>query len=376
MTAPTIRSLDTVLVRVNHRGDWLHLRIEDSAGVVGLGEASHGGFGPDRDAIVEAILQRQVKPLLLGADPRHTARLSDRLRSLDDGLAAATAVSAADQALWDLAAKRAGIAVAAMLGDAAPAPVALYANINRSVTDRSPAGFAAKASAAVAEGHTRIKIAPFDGIDQRRIREPDRRQRVELGIACAAAVREAIGPDRDLMIDCHSAFDPGTAHRVAHALADLGITWFEEPLPLTDPLAYASLRHEVHRLGMEMVGGELLFGVEGFLPWLRAGAFDVIMPDIKHCGGVTGLRAIGDTARAFGVSVAPHNPSGPLATLATAHALAALPGHRPLEIAWGEVPRRNDVVGGAEDVRGDRLHLPDAPGFGVAAIHRQGKETL
>jgi galactonate dehydratase len=119
---------------------------------------------------------------------------------------------------------------------------------------------------------------------------------------------------------------------------------------------------------MEVVGGELLFGVRGFLPWLAAGAFDVIMPDVKHCGGLSGLRAIGETAAAFGVAVAPHNPSGPLATIASGQALAALPGHRPLEIAWGEVDWRNAVVGGVERVENGQLHLPAGAGFGVAGI--------
>jgi galactonate dehydratase len=361
-------NLDTRLVKVNHRGDWLHVILTTEDGLTGFGEASHGGFGPNRDSVVEAVLRYQVAPLLADAAPGNLAAIIVKLHRLVDGLASATAVSGTEQALQDIAAKMAGVPVAAMFGDAAPAPVPLYANINRSVQDRTPETFATQARRVVAEGFTRIKIAPFDGIDQRAIRVREQQLLVQRGIDCAAAVRDAVGFAIDLMIDCHSAFDPATAVMVARELANLGVTWFEEPLPLTDIGEYVALRREVHRLGMEMVGGELLFGVRGFLPWLQAGAFDVVMPDVKHCGGLSGLRAIGETAAAFGVAVAPHNPSGPLATIASGHALAALPGHRPLEIAWGEVDWRNQVVGGAERIDNGQLVLPSGAGFGVNAI--------
>ncbi|MDQ3540149.1 MAG: mandelate racemase/muconate lactonizing enzyme family protein [Chloroflexota bacterium] len=363
-----IVALDTQLIKVNHRGNWLHVILTDDEGHAGYGEASHGGFGPNRDEIVTAILMRQCWPVLEGAAPREVARLTTRLRELADGLAAATAVSACEQALWDLAGQAAGVPVATLFGGSTDREIPLYANINRAVKDRTPDGFAASARAAVAGGFRAIKLAPFDGIDQRRIRERKQRSRVHGGIACVATVRDAVGDDIDVMVDCHSAFDLGTAHQVARELAALGVTWFEEPLPVRDLDAHRELKPVVNELGMELVGGELLFGIDGYWRYLAAGIWDVIMPDVKHCGGLAALRTIGQVAAEQGIGLAPHNPSGPVATIASGHALAALPEHRPLEVAWGEVPWRSDVLDPPEAISAAILRLADAPGLGISRL--------
>jgi galactonate dehydratase len=318
--------------------------------------------------IVEQILRQQVQPVLLDCDPSRTTATIARVGQLADGLAAATAISATEQALQDLFGKVAEVSCSQFFGDTTPNPVPLYANINRGVVDRKPGGFASMAREAANAGFRAIKFAPFDGIDQTRIRDPEQRAKVRHGIDCVAAVREAVGDGVDVMVDCHSSFDPGTAVTVAHELAALGVTWFEEPLPLDNIDAHVALRHEVHRLGMELVGGELLFGIAGFYPWISAGAFDVVMPDVKHCGGMDALRAIGQFTSACGVAVAPHNPSGPVSTLASGHALAGLASFRALEFAFGEVPWRSQVVAGAEHIENGKLFLPDGPGLGFPDI--------
>lgn len=358
-------ALDVRVVEVNHRGNWLHVLMTDDEGHTGYGEGSHGGFGPNRDEILETILTRQCWPLLAGADPRDVARLTSLLWTLADGLASATAVSACEQALWDLAGQAAGVPVATLFGATGDRRIPLYANINRAVTTRTPEGFATSARAAVADGFMALKLAPFDGIEQRRIRERGQRERVHLGVACVSAVREVVGDGIDVMVDCHSVFDSGTAHQVARELAASGVTWFEEPLPVEDLEGYRALKPAVNALGMELVGGELLFGAAGFWPYLAAGIWDVIMPDVKHCGGLAALRTIGQMASARGIGVAPHNPSGPVATIASGHALAALPDARPLEIAWGEVPWRPNVLDPAEAIDAGVLRLRDGPGFGI-----------
>lgn len=365
-------ALDTLLVSVNHRGDWLHVVLTDDEGHVGYGEASHGGFGPNRDEIVETILTRQCWPLLEGQDPRDVSRLTARLWMLGDGLAAATAISACEQALWDLAGQAADVPVATLFGGSVSREIPLYANINRAVTARTPDGFATAAGSAASERFRAVKLAPFDGIDQRRIREREQRARVQLGIACVAAVRDAVGDEIDVMVDCHSAFDLGTAHQVARELAALGVTWFEEPLPVWNLDAHRLLKPMVNDLGMELVGGELLFGTGGYWPYLVAGVWDVIMPDVKHCGGLAALRAIGQLAAGQGVGVAPHNPSGPVSTIASGHALAAVLEHRPLEVAWGEVRWRREVVDPSEAIGAGLLRLPDGPGLGIRQLAQPG----
>ncbi|HEY8291401.1 MAG TPA: mandelate racemase/muconate lactonizing enzyme family protein [Thermomicrobiales bacterium] len=360
-----ITGLSVVRVRVNHRGDWLFVNLETDEGAVGLGEASHGGFSPQRDQIVTTILECQCAPVLLGMDPRAVTAASRALQPLVDGLAAATAVSACEQALWDIAGKAAGIPVYRLLGGPVRTRIPLYANINRAVRERTPEGFARHATQAVAEGFRAVKCAPFDGMEQRSAQEPDQRERVRLGIACVAAVRDAVGPAVDLYVDCHSKFDVPTALAVARELAALGVRWFEEPVPTEDRDGLREVQPHVHNLGMELIGGELLYGVAGFLPYLTPHIFDLIMPDVKHCGGIAATLSIGNVADACGIAVAPHNPSGPVSMAASAHVAAALPRLRALEHAWGEVPWRHELLTPHECIEDGMYIVPDAPGLGI-----------
>lgn len=359
-----IRNLETVSVRVNHRGDWLFVRLVTDEGLVGLGEASHGGGGPERDRLVAAILQQQCLPLLRGRDPRAVIATLATLRPLARGFAGATAISACEQALWDIAGQAAGLPIHRMLGGPTRERLPLYANINRATIERTPEGFARQAAAAVAEGFTAVKAAPFDGMERRRVRDRDQQARVRRGLDCVAAMRAAVGPGVELLVDCHSNFDVATALAVAGELRSLGVTWFEEPVPTEDREALARLRPQVADL--ELIGGEQLWGLEGFWPYLAAGLWDVIMPDVKHCGGIAALLAIGGLAAARNVGVAPHNPSGPVAMAASAQAAAALPHLRALEYAWGEVPWRAALVAPPERIVAGDLLLPDGPGLGIA----------
>lgn len=361
-----ITGLDVVRVRVNHRGDWVFVHIATDEGLTGLGEASHGGFTPQRDDIVSAILVTQCAPILTGLDPCGVTAASEALQPLMDGLASATAVSACEQALWDIAGKAAGLPIYRLLGGPVRTQIPLYANINRAARERTPDDFARHATDAVAAGFRAVKCAPFDGIDQRRVQEPEQRARVQRGVACVTAVRDAVGQEIDLYVDCHSKFDAPTALAVARELAALGVRWFEEPVPTEDRETLHALRPAIHALGMELIGGELLYGVAGFLPYLVPRIFDLVMPDVKHCGGIAATVAIGNVADACGVAVAPHNPSGPVSMAASAHASAALPRLRALEHAWGEAPWRPHLLTPHERIEDGMYVLPEAPGLGFA----------
>lgn len=361
-----ITGLEIARLGVNRRGDWLFVRLTTDEGLTGLGEASHGGPGPARDAIVTAILERHCLPALLGRDPRVVRAAVAALEPLADGHAGATAVSACEQALWDLAGHAAGLPVYRLLGGPVRERIPLYANINRATAERTPDGFARNAAAAAAEGFRAVKLAPFDGLERHRLRDRDQRERVSHGVACVAAVRAAVGAGVDVLVDCHSRLDVPTAVAVARELRALDVRWFEEPLPTADLEGLARLRPLVQAEGMELIGGERLYGVGGFWPYLAAGVWDVIMPDVKHCGGIAATLAIAAAAEARGVAVAPHNPSGPVANLASAHVAAALPGLRALEHAWGEVPWRAEVIAPAERIEAGELVLPAGPGLGLA----------
>jgi galactonate dehydratase len=358
-----IAALEVVRAGVNHRGDWLFVKLITDTGLIGIGEGSHGG-GAGRDDIVTAILTTQLRPVLDGRDPRAVVAATAAIWPFGTGRAGTTAVSACEQALWDLAAQAANLPLHQMLGGPTRTDIPLYANINRAVTDRSPEGFAAKALGAIAEGFRAVKLAPFDGMNQRRVRDADQRQRMKTGLECVAAVRQAVGNEIEVFVDCHSHFDVSTAIEVANELRRLGITWFEEPLPSEDIDGLQRLR--AHVPDLQLIGGEELFGVEAFWPYIASGVWDLIMPDIKHCGGVSELVAISRLAQSRGISVAPHNPSGPVAMAVSAQVAAALPEFRFLEHAWGEVSWRAGLLSPAERIENGHYILPTGPGLGVA----------
>jgi galactonate dehydratase len=357
-----VTRLDLRLVRVNERGDWLFVQVHTDAGLTGIGEASHGGSGPARDRVVAAIVREQIAPLLVGRDPRAVRAAVAALRPVASGLPGWTAVSAVEQALWDLAGQAAGLPVYRLLGGPARERIPLYANINRATRDRTPAGFAASARAAAAQGFGAIKCAPFDGVDPLSGRDRAGRALVAAGLARVAAIRDALGPTPDLYVDCHGRFDVATAVWVARELATLGVRWFEEPVPTEDRAALAQVRD---RVAVEVIGGEHLLGPAACWPYLADHLFGTLMPDVKHCGGIGGLVAIGELAAAAGVAVAPHNPSGPVALAASLQAAAVLPSLRILEYAWGEVDWRAGLVTPAEAIVAGELALPTAPGLGV-----------
>ena len=115
------------------------------------------------------------------------------------------------------------------------------------------------------------------------------RAAVETGIASVAAMRDAIGPDVELMVDCHSFFDVPLAERVARRLEPQKLAWYEEPVAPERLQETIEIRK---RIQQPMAGGEILFGIAGFAPLCRSRAVNVIMPDVKHCGGLSNSCAL------------------------------------------------------------------------------------
>src|SRR4029079_3873320 len=169
----------------------------------------------------------RLTPALVG----HTAdaaRAKLDVASIRD-LAEAAAVRALDQALNDLSAQRANVPLAAHLGTPRTARVPLYANINRGTLDRTPDGFAARAREVAGRGFDAVKIAPFDDVRPDIAHTPEGRALIERGIARIAAVRDALGPARTLMVDCHWRLTEMAAADLLRELEPYGLFWFECP---------------------------------------------------------------------------------------------------------------------------------------------------
>ena len=361
-----VTGFELLPVRATERTVWLIVRLRTDAGLTGIGEASDAfGFANttrEDAARMEAEL-RGLFELVSGRSPLDIEPYRQQgLQRARRGLVQATAYSAIEQALWDLAGKALDVPVSTLLGGRVRDRLATYANVNRATSPRTTAGFAAAAARAVREGFKAVKAAPWDGFPPAGSPADRIEAAVQSGIDATRAMRVAVGPDVELMVDCHSFFDVALATRVAKALEPLGLAWYEEPVAperLDDTLA---IRGAIRQ---PMAGGEVLFGVAGFAPLSRTRAVHVIMPDVKHCGGLLELTRIAAMADADGVAVAPHNPSGPVGTAATVQACAVLKNFRLLELQWGEAAWRGDVLSPPERFAGGAIDVPDRPGFGV-----------
>ena len=358
-----IAAISTQVVRVNHRGDWVHILVETDAGITGIGEASHSG----NDALCIAVVE-QFAQALAGEEPRLIGRIRRMLGKNDGGRVYNTALSGLEQALWDVLAQSLGAPLHVLFGGAVRDRLRLYANINRHVRDRSPEGFARAAKQAADDGFGAIKMAPFD-----EMRHPYRyrtgpKAEWREGVARVRAVRKAIGDGVELAVDCHGRMEPSEAVIVGNELADAKLFWYEEPVSHTRVEGLAAVRA---RVPQPIASAESVFGIESFRPFAADRCVDIIMPDVKHCGGIQELDVIAAAARMGQVLVAPHNPAGPLSTAATAQVAACWPNFYVLEYAWGEASWRPDLLSPPERIEEGELLLSQEPGVG----HRLNART-
>ncbi len=351
-----IHDIEPVVVHVNHRGNWVFILVHTDTGLCGLGEASHSSD----DARLLDLLAR-IKPALIGQSALNIRARWQQLSSLHQGRVGQTLLSGIEMALWDAFGQHVGQPIHALFGGALRQRLRLYANINRHVRDRSPEGFARAAAQAAAEGFTAIKLAPFDELRERDHVRTGPRAAWRPGVERVRAVRRAIGPEVELAVDCHSRMEQSEAILVGHALADYDLFWYEEPVHHTLHRELAAITQAVP---MPTASAESIFGLEAFRPFLDQHVVDALMPDIKHAGGLLETKHIAEAARASQLLIAPHNPSGPVASIACGHVSATLSNFYILEYAWGEVDWRAQLLEPAERIEDGHLVLSDAPGLG------------
>ncbi|MCH9672880.1 MAG: mandelate racemase/muconate lactonizing enzyme family protein [Gammaproteobacteria bacterium] len=354
-----ITQIDSYALEVDAATTWVCCEVA-ADDVRGFGEA----LAPrGQDRLVQTAL-REAGRCLVGTEVAQAAlpmlALADEQAT---GLFESTVNAALDQALWDLRARCLGVPLFKLLGPSRRREIALYANINRGTKDRSPRGFAVRAKQAAEDGFQSVKIAPFDGLTRANAHRAQGRYALSEAIARVEAVREAIGPERRLMIDCHCRLDLSSALEFLKSTQSVRIDWFEDALPYRDLVSWGHLKAAS---SAPLVGGETARGTRDLLPFLERGIWDVIMPDIRFFGGVTELTALAPLAAQFQVQIAPHNPRGPIGTLASAHCMAACPVFDHLEFQYAECCWRGALTRHSEDIRHGVLHLSDAPGIGLA----------
>ncbi|MGP3968776.1 mandelate racemase/muconate lactonizing enzyme family protein [Streptomyces sp. 6N223] len=339
------------------RSTWMFLETETENGTTGIGECSDSGQPGRVPYAVKRLAERVRGSDALADREELCARLRRECAELADPkerFMQRTVIGGLDMALADIAARAEGVPLWRWLGAEPRERVPVYANINRSGGRRRPEAFAAKAAAAVADGHERVKVAPFDGppLPGRTI--------VETGIAIAAAIREAIGGGPALMIDVHHKLDRDELAAALPRLDELGIAWLEDAVDVTDPEA---VRWLAARTKAPLAGGETLHTPEQIDAALSTGLLRVLLLDPKYTAGPTRLARLAERVR--GVDVTYHNPCGPISTAVCAHLAGLHPEFTLLEWMYGEDVDRPPVVDPPEHVSAAHLTVPTGPGLGV-----------
>ena len=283
------------------------------------------------------------------------------------GLVCNTVVSAFLQAILSLQSQHAGQPMHAVLGPLLRDHVPLYANINRATIDRSPAGFVAVARQAQAQGFTRFKIAPFDGLTPALCGSSQGQAIIHRGIDCLQALRDAMGPEVLLMVDCHWRMDEARALSTLALLEPVGLHWFECPLAETHANwpALRRIRRAARQQGVLLAAAETQVGLSSFQAVFEEALYDVVMPDVKYCGGPWEMLRIAQQAHTHGVQFSPHNPSGPVCTWQSLQVALVAPECAMLEFQFAESDLYFSVNQGV-DIDPHQGHLRQ-PGAGSSA---------
>lgn len=363
MQRSQIQAIDRFLLPVSEKTNWILIAIRTEDGVTGYGEATFAGA---EEAVLGEI--EHARTLTVGKPLRLPGEVLGALHMAQMPEARRIVTCAVEQACFDILARRAEAPLAEILGGPARRAVPVYANINRGILDRSPAGFGARARAVVEEdGYTAVKIAPFDGLNWAKCDGPEGARLLAKGIERIAAVREAIGPQSHLLVDCHSRLSPVMARTVLREVEALRLFWLEEPLheQAFDAATARTLRGYANDRGIRIAGGEYVATMIEGRDFLARGACDAILPDLRYTGIRTGMSIL-ELAVASGVEASLHNPVGPVLDLVSLQVAAALPSLLILERQVRESPLFDEIRGGRAPLAEGKLALPDGPGIGVA----------
>lgn len=332
------------------------VEVETDDGVVGWGEC----YGPS--AVAKAFIDTQLAPQVIGRDPFDVEvvweHLYNRIKDYGQTGMAIAAISGIDIALWDIIGKTCGKPVHKLIGGAFRSEVQAYATGLYFIDmDRVTEEAVEEAQKFVEQGFRAIKMKIGLGD-------------LEKDVSRVAAVREAIGPDVQLMVDANHCFSVPNAIRLGRRLEEFDIEWFEEPISPEDVDGYVQVSAA---LDMAVAGGENDFTRYGFRDKIVRKAMDIVQPDVCAAGGLTECKKIAALASTHGVECVPHAWGSAVGLAATIHFLAALPDQPPclvprpplLEFEQEENPFRDHLAQTPiRQVRGV-VAVPSGAGLGI-----------
>lgn len=360
-----IDRIETLVCHARMR-NWIFVKVvTDQPGLFGWGEAT---LEWHTRSIVEAI--NDMAHLLVGEDPTRIEHLWQMMWRQHfwhgSGIVRSTAIAGVDLALWDILGKQLGVPCHKLWGGPVRDVVRLYCHLGGGRMEsfyETPVAqaeqFADLARQAVADGFSAFKAMavpptmPIEGL--RPIRAAEK---------CVAAIREAVGDNIDVMVDCHARPSPAMGLQFAKALEPYGLYFFEEPCwpESIDGLAMINAA-----VSTPIATGERLTHSTQFESLFTRRACEICQVDITHCGGLTEARRIAALAEVHRIAMAPHNPQGPVSTAASLEFGFSQPSYIICESVHADVPWREDVVSEGFLVdRATRTVRPNtSPGLGV-----------
>ena len=327
--------------------NYCYVRIETENGLVGYGECS---LMPG--AVAGAV--DTIGDYLIGRDARRVEQIWSSMyymwHNIRGGVVFMSAMSGIDIALWDIKAKAAGLPIYEMLGGPIRTRLRCYRGVGGATTDE----LVENAKEAVADGWTAMKFDPLSTAGYYLTAA-----QFEEAFEKVGAVRAAVGPDVDLMVETHGRLNLAMIRKLAEGIAEFKPMFLEEPCGPEYTSAMEKLSQETT---VPLATGERLYTRWGFRELFEREAVAYAQPDIGHSGGITELRKIASMAEAYGIAVAPHNPFSVLNFVASAQVDASIPnffiqesGNFAIDGLLKEPVR---IVDGHYD-------LPTGPGLGV-----------
>jgi galactonate dehydratase len=342
-------------------------------GVTGVGEAAVA-YGTGATAAA-GMIKDLAAEFLLGRDPFAIEAIwSDMYDhtfwAKGGGSIIFAGISAIEQALWDIKGKCFGVPVYELLGGKVRDKARVYAN-GWSFRCIAPADFAREAERVVADGYTALKFYPLataqldtDGhIRHVAHRSIDRDAEIR-AVESVKAVRGAIGPKIDLMLDMSAELTTDAIIRLGRRLEEYDIMFLEEPVDPFDVEALKKVSDQVH---IPIATGERIYTRYGFRRILELHAADVLQPDIGNTGGILEARKIAAMAEAYNMRIQPHNCASPISTAAALQLDACIPNFLIQELYPYRIPEHFALVDHAPelDVRNGYVTISDRPGLGV-----------
>ncbi len=295
------------------------VRVNTDDGLYGLGEVAlaYGVGAPAGLGMVKHLAER----FLIGADPFRAEQLWDAMYrrtfwAQGGGPVVFGGMSAIDEALWDIKGKALGVPVYELLGGRVWDKLRVYAN-GWYHGCYSPEEYAERAQQVVADGYTAMKFDPFAYSADGRWDYPRRAldpQRADLAYARVEAVRDAVGPKVDILVEVHGNLGTTSAIQMGKRLEALKPFFYEEPV---DALNVECMRKVAENVDIPLAAGERLYTRYGFRPYIEGQILDILQPDIGLTGGIMETKKIAAYAETYGIHIQPHNCAGPISTAAS-----------------------------------------------------------